>query len=85
MKTIEITICMGSSCYSRGNGRSYEIIRDFVAQKGIDASVKIKGCRCGGECVNGPNIWINGEFFPNIDRGSLIDILNCSLQKAKGE
>ncbi|MDG5815781.1 (2Fe-2S) ferredoxin domain-containing protein [Chitinispirillales bacterium ANBcel5] len=82
MCSIDITICMGSSCYSRGNGKNYEVIREFFAEKGIEEEVKIKGCRCGGQCMNGPNIWVNGEHYSNIDRGSVLDILDYSLTKA---
>ncbi|HEX2959871.1 MAG TPA: (2Fe-2S) ferredoxin domain-containing protein [Chitinispirillaceae bacterium] len=70
-----ITICMGSSCFSRGNGKNYEIIRDFLKEKSIEADVLVKGCRCGGKCMHGPNIWIDDKLYSDIDQGSLIDIL----------
>ncbi|MFP4163739.1 MAG: (2Fe-2S) ferredoxin domain-containing protein [Chitinispirillaceae bacterium] len=81
----EIVICMGSSCYSRGNGRNHGTIMKFLEENGCDAQVGIKGCRCGGHCMNGPNIWINGDLFTNIDRGSLLDILNHTLGSSQKE
>ncbi len=71
-----IVICMGSSCFSRGNGKHYEIIRNFLNEKKLTADVSVTGCRCGGNCMSGPNIWINGQIFSNVDQGSLIDILH---------
>ncbi|KMQ50074.1 Fe-only hydrogenase, subunit HfsA [Chitinispirillum alkaliphilum] len=82
-----ITICMGSSCYSRGNGKNYEVIRDYLQENSVDTEIEIKGCRCGGQCMNGPNIWVNGELYSNIDRGSIIDILNYAVlsESKRGE
>jgi len=74
-----ITICMGSSCFSRGNGKNYEIIKLILKEKCISADVLLKGCRCGGQCMHGPNIWIDDQIFSDVDQGSLIDILNHSF------
>lgn len=56
---VQVTICMGSSCFSRGNSRNLEAVRAWLAEKGLEAQVTLKGCRCGGKCGEGPNIWIN--------------------------
>jgi len=75
-----IVICMGSSCFSRGNGTHYGIIRDFLKERNIEADVLVKGCRCGGHCMHGPNIWIDDQVYSDIDQGSLIDILTHAFQ-----
>jgi len=86
MQTVEIIICMGSSCYSRGNGKNYTAIKEYLNENGVDSQVDIRGCRCGGHCMSGPNIWINGVHYQNVDRGSVIDIMKYSLSKtAAGE
>ncbi len=85
MKRTEIVICMGSSCFSRGNGRNYEVIQEYLKQGISDFEVVIRGCRCGGQCMNGPNIWIDGVLHTNIDRGSVIDILEHTLNEKLGE
>jgi NADH:ubiquinone oxidoreductase subunit E len=74
-----ITICMGSSCFSRGNGKNYEIITRFLEESKLTADIKVKGCRCGGFCMEGPNIWIDEELHSNVDQGSLIDILKLAF------
>ncbi|MFW6245585.1 MAG: (2Fe-2S) ferredoxin domain-containing protein [Fibrobacterota bacterium] len=79
MSSSEIIICMGSSCYSRGNGKYHGVIRKYLEESQEEVKVKIRGCRCGGHCMNGPNIWIDGELYSNIDRGSLLDILNHTI------
>ncbi len=76
---VTITICMGSSCFSRGNGKNYEIITGYLESRDSGISVNIKGCRCGDLCMDGPNIWINEKLYSNVDQGSLIDILKHVL------
>ncbi len=77
MKTI--TICMGSSCFSRGNGKNYEVIKKFVTDNNLDTEVSIKGCRCGGQCTSGPTIWIEQEPISNLDPGTAVDVLKHHL------
>ena len=47
---MEIIICMGSSCHSRGNRENVRIARDFIAENSIGGSVKLTGCLCMEEC-----------------------------------
>ncbi len=56
---VKVTICMGSSCFSRGNNRNLEAVRAWLDTHSKSAAVELKGCRCGGLCGEGPNIWIN--------------------------
>jgi len=74
-----LTICMGSSCFSRGNGKNYETIKQYLDEHNLCIDVKIKGCRCGGLCMKGPNIWIDEQLYSNVDQGSLIDIMKASF------
>lgn len=57
---VNVTICMGSSCFARGNSRNLEAVRAWLAAHGREAEVELKGCRCGGKCGDGPNVWIGG-------------------------
>ena len=50
---VKVTICMGSSCFSRGNSKNLEAVRAWLAAHGRDAEVELKGCRCGGRCGEG--------------------------------
>jgi len=74
-----ITICMGSSCFSRGNGKNYEVITRYLEEHKLCIDIKVKGCRCGGLCMEGPNIWIDDKPYSNVDQGSLIDIMKASF------
>lgn len=44
-----ITICMGSSCFARGNKRNLKIIEEYLARYKIDCALNGRGCV--GRCV----------------------------------
>lgn len=70
-----ITICMGSSCFARGNRENLEVVETYLHAHRIAAEVEFVGCRCRGECGRGPNIEINGTLHHNVDTGTLLDLL----------
>jgi len=72
----KITICMGSSCFSRGNNKNIEVLEEYIRTKNINAEVEISGNLCEDKCNKGPNLKINNTFHHNIDPNSLIRILN---------
>lgn len=79
----EISICMGSSCFSRGNNRMIGIIKEFLKAEGLEDKVVLSGSLCEGRCKNGPGITINGKHFERLTTDSLPDILYENLVKQK--
>ena len=73
---IHIVICMGSSCFSRGNEENLEVLEKYLAQHGLTAQVDLAGSRCEGACTEGPNLTINGCRHRQVDRGTLVDLLD---------
>jgi len=55
-----ICLCLGSSCYSRGNRENLEILQNLL-EEGADISLSLEGCLCQGDCGRGPNVVMNGE------------------------
>ncbi len=74
-----ITVCMGSSCFSRGNNLNTEIIERFLRDHDIAVRVELRGCLCGGRCKEGPVIEIGKETFFGIQPGMLPDLLAHKL------
>lgn len=74
-----ITVCMGSSCFSRGNSINAGIINQFIEDNDIKASVIVKGCLCEGECRKGPNIRINETLYSAVSPEGLEDLLRHEL------
>jgi NADH:ubiquinone oxidoreductase subunit E len=73
----EITICMGSSCFARGNEKNLEIIEQFLAERQLEDEVNLQlGCSlCRGNCSIGPNIKINDLEYHKVDPGMMYEIL----------
>lgn len=73
----EITICMGSSCFARGNEKNLEILEQFLNERGLKDEVNLKlGCSlCRGNCSIGPNIIVNKQEYNNVDSGMMYEIL----------
>ena len=72
---VSITICMGSSCFSRGNNRNLASVQAWLTANGREAEVALKGCRCGNKCAEGPNIWINGTCHSGVTPESVPELL----------
>ena len=69
--TVEIKVCMGSACFARGNSENIEFIENYVKEKGLDAKIELVGSRCEGYCADGPNIYIDGKQYKNVDKEKL--------------
>ncbi len=74
--TINITVCMGSSCFARGNDRNLEFLENYVKDNGLDAKIDLAGARCEGKCASGPNVIINGKEYTEVDETKLKEILS---------
>ena len=72
---LKIAICMGSSCFARGNGDNLNVIEEFLKTNEIEATVDLAGSRCEGCCAEGPNVVVGGQRFQNVDPGMMLDIL----------
>ena len=83
MKTI--TVCMGSSCFSRGNSTNTEIIQKFIEENNLTESVQVRGCLCEGECKNGHNVRIDDKLFSHVYSEGLIDLLQHELLQETSE
>ncbi len=70
-----IKICMGSSCFARGNSKNLQTIQNFIEKNNLDAEIQLTGLRCCNNCSKGPNITIDDVEYNNIDNGTLLDIL----------
>ena len=46
--SVDITICMGSSCFSRGNNRNIEVIQSFLSSRHLPGNAELAGHLCEG-------------------------------------
>jgi len=59
-------ICLGSSCFSRGNREVVQFIKEYLLKNHLDDRVIFKGARCLGNCSNGPNLVIDGKIINSV-------------------
>lgn len=81
MAKINITVCMGSSCFARGNQQNLAFIENFIKENNLDAEVDLAGERCKNQCADGPNIIINGIEYNSVDEEKLEEILMKEVDK----
>lgn len=72
----EIIMCMGSACFTRGNNRNVEIVKDYLKTHNLEARVTFKGCLCNNRCKTAPTITINGQNFEKVVPQSVKEILD---------
>ena len=70
---VEVKLCLGSSCFARGNGDMLRFLQSFILQRGLD--VKLVGCRCLNCCCEGPNLFIDGKKFSNVDQEKVVELI----------
>lgn len=75
----EIVICMGSSCFSRGNSANLAAIQEFLKAHALEANVKLVGSRCEEECMHGPVVKIDGQSISGVTPDSIQVILSERL------
>ena len=80
MAKLNISVCMGSSCFARGNNENLEFIEKYIKDNHLEAEIDITGTRCEGKCATGPNIVINGIEYSEVDIDKLKNILAEAAQ-----
>ena len=79
----EMQICLGSSCFSRGNKELVVFIKEYLKKNHLEDKVIFKGGRCMGNCSNGPNLKINDEIKEGVTLSKIENILDHELAKYK--
>lgn len=74
----EVLVCMGSSCFARGNERNLDTICKFLEARKLrdEVDLRLNCCLCQGNCGEGPNVMINGVRHRVTSQGVMLDILN---------
>jgi NADH:ubiquinone oxidoreductase subunit E len=80
-KKTDIVICLGSSCFSRGNRKSLPLISEYLKEKKLEEQVFFHGHRCFGHCEKGPIIKIGEEEKEHVQPESIRDTLDKLLRK----
>ena len=80
-----IEICMGSSCFSRGNALSLERVENYLQKTGLLEEVELKGRLCTGNCASGPCMSINNTSYSQVHPDAVEDLLRYHLDARNPE
>ena len=79
----EMHICLGSSCFSRGNKDVVQFIKEYLKKNHLEDKVVFKGARCFGHCSEGPVLVINERIIENVNLSQIEKILEKELGLVK--
>lgn len=71
----EVVVCLGSSCFARGNAQNLSALETYLKSHKLSNSVHIRGSLCLDECKQGPNLTICGTHHHDVDIAKLREIL----------
>jgi len=77
----KIVLCLGSSCFARGNQELIPVIRRYINRKQLEDKVDFKGDHCFDNCSNGPNIMIGTRLFQGVTVNNIEKILDEGLSE----
>ncbi|MCU7497199.1 MAG: (2Fe-2S) ferredoxin domain-containing protein [Ignavibacteria bacterium] len=80
-----LCICMGSSCFARGNEKNLGILEDYISKYRLQDRIELSGSRCEGRCCKGPNVLIDGVIHTQVESGCLLDLLDQLFKKGNSE
>jgi len=67
----KIIVCMGSSCFGKGNQPVAEAVTRFIEEHKLEDKIEVSGCLCSGNCAKGPNIMINDKLISGVSEQSI--------------
>jgi len=79
MPAIDLVVCMGSACFSRGNTRTLDLIQRYLKEHSLEQRVRVTGTLCQDRCRTGPNVTIQGECFCSLEPKEILAILDERL------
>lgn len=75
----EIRICLGSSCFSRGNRRSLQILQKYLKDHQLEQDVILKGNHCFSDCSKGPVLKIGQKLYEQVTPENVLEILTSEF------
>ena len=71
----DLQICLGSSCFSRGNKRIVKVIEEYIVANNLQNRIYFHGGHCFSKCEHGPTLLAKGKYFHNLTEESVKEVL----------
>ena len=75
----EIKICLGSSCFSRGNKTTLQVVQKYLKDHQLEQHVILKGSHCFSNCSSGPILKIGNKIYEQVSKESVLEILESEF------
>jgi NADH:ubiquinone oxidoreductase subunit E len=85
VKPIDLVVCMGSACFSRGNIRTLDLIQRYLKEHDLEKEVLVTGTLCQDRCRQGPNVMLQGECFCGMEPKAILGLLEERLGHPSGD
>jgi len=81
MEKVKVDLCMGSSCFSRGNSQALANLEAYIDEFHLQDKIELVGHLCMDNCNKGPNILIDGVEFSGLNPDCVVDLVAHALEK----
>lgn len=78
---LTVSVCMGSSCYPRGNRRILQQLKEMVIAEHLENQVQLSGHLCTGRCAEGPVVIINDVEYTHANEFSIAELIKMKLRE----
>jgi len=73
---IDLQICLGSSCFSRGNKKIVKVVEEYIKANNLSGRVYFHGGHCFSKCEQGPTLLADGKYFHQLTEESVKEVLD---------
>ncbi len=80
---VTIELCMGSSCFARGNSHVLTDIESFLSDNDLEDKVELVGHLCLNKCNDGPHISIDGVQYSCLSADCIVDLIRKAVEAKK--
>lgn len=84
MNTLVVELCMGSSCFARGNAKALGYLESFIEQNGLAERIELTGHLCLESCSHGPNVKIGDITHTSVRPEEIVALVKQALAGSAG-
>ncbi|MFW5694799.1 MAG: (2Fe-2S) ferredoxin domain-containing protein [Alkalispirochaeta sp.] len=76
-----IELCMGSSCFARGNREALSLVMQYLESTDQRDSVDLRGHLCADSCSHGPVLKVAGTRHTDVTPEGVLEIVKHWCQR----